>query len=128
MTSGSSMYQYDLPRPVVRLFATSSSRNEMRLVEDVMPACHADVCVAAEGPVDGIERMVAHAAFRIMSMWRLPPRIFSPLQSSGLRIGFVRLATPPACQIHDTMITPLSARNWLNLVPTGDAFQAAPCL
>src|SRR5262249_54919774 len=128
MTSGSSMYQYDLPRPVVRLFATSSSRNEMRLVEGVMPASHGDVCMAAYSSFEGTQSGVAPAACRTMSISRLPPRIFSPLQSSGLRIGFVRLATPPACQIHDTMITPLSERNWLNLVPTGDAFQAAPCL
>src|SRR5512132_4161790 len=33
MMSGSSMNQYDLPRPAVRLFETSSSRKETRLVE-----------------------------------------------------------------------------------------------
>ncbi len=47
MITGSNMNQYDLPRPVVRLLATSSSRNEIRLVEEVIAASQAPVCIAA---------------------------------------------------------------------------------
>ena len=72
--------------------------------------------------------MVAPAACSTMSISRLPPRIFRPLASSGLTIGLPRLAQPPACQIHDRMMTPFSARNALNFCPTGAFFQAAPCL
>jgi hypothetical protein len=63
-----------------------------------------------------------------MSNSRLPPRIFMPLASSGLTIALPRLAQPPACQIQDTMTTPLSARNALNFWPTCAFFHAAPCL
>src|SRR5262245_61506936 len=128
MITGSSMYQYDLPRPEVRLLAISSSRNEIRLVEDVMPASHAPVCMAAFSSFDGIDSVVAPAACRTMSISRLPPRIFRPLQSSGLRTAADRLATPPACQIHATMMTPFSAKKALNFWPIGDVFHAAPCL
>ena len=45
--SGSNMNQYDLPRPLVSAFETSSRRNEMRLVDDVSAASIAPVCIAA---------------------------------------------------------------------------------
>ncbi len=45
--SGSSMNQYVLLRPVVRYFAISSSLNEMKLVDDVIAASIAPVCIAA---------------------------------------------------------------------------------
>ena len=47
ISSGSNMNQYDLPRPLVRNFDTSSRRNEMRLVDDVSAASIAPVCIAA---------------------------------------------------------------------------------
>ncbi len=47
MTIGWSMNQYALPRPVTRCFDTSSSRKDIRLVDDVMAASIAPVCIAA---------------------------------------------------------------------------------
>ena len=45
--NGSNMNQYDLPRPLVRNFETSSRRKEMRLVDEVSAASIAPVCIAA---------------------------------------------------------------------------------
>ena len=61
-----------------------------------------------------------------MSTSRLPPRIFMPLASSGLTIGLLLLATPPACQIHDSTMIPLSSNTWVSSLPTSAVFQAAP--
>src|ERR1700720_1815681 len=128
MISGSSMNQLDLPRPVVRLFETSSRRKEIRLVDEVIAASQAPVCIAAYSSLEGVESVVAPAACSTMSISRLPPRTFRPFASGGLTIGVARLATPPACQIQDTMMTPLLPRNWLNFWPTCACFQAPPCL
>ena len=38
---------WEAPAPEVRHFATSSRRKEIKLVDDVMPASHAPVCIAA---------------------------------------------------------------------------------
>ena len=48
ISSGSSMNQYDLPcLLIVRCFDTSCSRNEIRLVADVVTMSTAPVCIAA---------------------------------------------------------------------------------
>ena len=44
---GSSMNQYERSRPEVRALDSSSRRNEIRLVEEVITASHAPVCTAA---------------------------------------------------------------------------------
>jgi hypothetical protein len=49
------------------------------------------------------------------------------LASSGVTSGRVRQATPPACQIQLTMITPLSSSTLARRLPTSAVFQAAPC-
>ena len=61
-----------------------------------------------------------------MSISRLPPRIFMPLASSGVTIGLVRLATPPACQIQVTTTMPFSARICDRNLPTSAFFHLLP--
>ena len=61
-----------------------------------------------------------------MSISRLPPRIFMPFASSGVTSGRLRAATPPACQIHVTISTPLSAIIWVRSLPTSAFFQRLP--
>src|SRR3954452_15337104 len=90
------MNQYDAPAPEVSAFATSSSRNEIRLVEEVMPASQAPVCIAAYSSLEGTDSTAAPAVCSTMSISREPPRTFSPLQSSGATIGLERVGEPPA--------------------------------
>src|SRR6266404_6526497 len=121
------MNQYEAPAPDVRDLATSSSRNEIRLVEEVMPASQAPVCIAAYSSLEGTESTAAPAVCSTMSISREPPRTFRPLASSGATIGLERLATPPACQTQVSRMMPLSARKSVSALPTGSFFHFKPC-
>src|SRR5215831_19630179 len=61
-----------------------------------------------------------------MSISRLPPRTFMPFASSGPTSGLLRLATPPACQIQVTTITPFSASTCERNLPTSAFFHLLP--
>ena len=61
-----------------------------------------------------------------MSISRLPPRTFVPFASSGPTSGFDRLATPPACHIQVTMITPFSAKTCDRNLPISAFFHWLP--
>ena len=127
MISGSSMNQYDLPRPVVRLLATSSRRNEIRLVDDVVQR----------------RRRRSASPHRVRSMastawWRRPPGASCP--SRGCRRGSSCPWRLPerrsGCRGCDAAGLPdpgqdetfLLRSNASNFLPTGEVFQAAPCL
>src|SRR5215831_4079255 len=112
------MNQYDRPwLLMVRCLETSDSRNDSRLVDDVVTASAAPVCMAAYVSLEGNDSVAPPAALMTMSISRLPPRTLKPLTSSGITMGAVRLAAPPACQIQVTSTTPLSARNWVSARP-----------
>ena len=66
----------------------------------------------------------APAPFSIRSISRLPPRTFRPLTSSGTRMGWLRLAVPPACHSQVTGIVPLSAIKAVSRLPISAFFQA----
>src|SRR5450432_71317 len=61
-----------------------------------------------------------------MSISRLPPRTFMPLASSGVTRALVRLATPPACQIHDTITMPFFDIICVSSLPTPAGFHLLP--
>src|SRR6185369_11125055 len=102
----------------------SASRNDSRLVDDVVATSAAPVCMAAYISFDGIDRVAPPAALSTRSISRLPPRALRPLTSSGLTMGAARLAAPPACQIQVRSTTPLSARNLVRARPISAFFQA----